>query len=269
MSTYEKVTNMYTSEEKQLYWNIGIGLQAVDHLKPSDYLLEQQKREVTGEITLEEVKTNLHRYYTLRKEEANLAEKEADFSSLRINGYLRESKFRLHPLALKSIHRYIFDGLDGFHAGQYRAYNISKAEPVLPGYSVRYEDYHNIDDYIEYDISKETNISAKRSAFDLNAFMDFITGLWQIHPFGEGNTRTIAVFTIQYLNDLGFQINNEPFEKNARYFRDALVRASYSNMELRISPNYSFLRKFFENVLYNNNHALNSEDLIIEQSAIK
>lgn len=264
MSAYKKITNEYTPEEKQLYWDLSIGLQAVDDLKPSKYLVEQQRKEVVGELTLEDVKNNLTIYYELRKEEADLCEKEADIASVRINEYLREARFRLHPLALKQIHKFIFKGMDAFNAGEYRIYNISKSEPVLLGNSVRYEDYQNIEAYIEYDIEKEQKASAKREIFDLDEFMDFIAGLWQIHPFNEGNTRTIAVFTIQYLNDLGFKINNTPFEKNSRYFRDALVRASYNNMELRVSPSYSYLRRFFENVLYDKDHVLDSEDLIIK-----
>lgn len=265
MSAYQKITSEYTPEEKQLYWNIGTGLQAVDGLRPSDYLMEQRDREIAGEISLEDVKKNLGKYYELRKEESASAEKEADIASVRINEFLRSSKFRLHPLALKQIHKFIFDGLEGFHAGEYRTYNISKKEPVLLGHSVRYEDHQNIAPYIEYDIEKERRALEKRNAVNIDELSDFITGLWQIHPFREGNTRTVAVFAIQYLNSLGFKLNNEPFEKHAAYFRDALVRASYSNMEYRISPEYKYINMFFENVLYGKNHKLESEDLIIAE----
>lgn len=265
MSAYKKITNQYTPEEKQLYWNIGTGLQAVDGLKPSEYLLDQQQKEISGELTLEEVKGNLDRYYALRKEESSLTEKEADIASVRINEYLRESRFRLHPLALKQIHRFIFEGIEGFDAGTYRTYNISKKEPILFGKSVRYEDYQNIEDYLEYDIEKERKVVEKRDSLEIDDLADFIAGLWQIHPFKEGNTRTIAVFTIQYLRALGFDLNNEPFARNAAYFRDALVRASYSNMEYRVSADRSYLNLFFENVLYGKNHDLVSEDLIVAQ----
>lgn len=263
MSAYKKITSEYTPEEKQLYWNIGTGLQAVDGLSPSDYLIEQRDKEIVGEISLEDVKKNLGKYYELRKEEAALSEKEADIASVRINEFLRTSKFRLHPLALKQIHKFIFDGLEDFNAGEYRTYNISKKEPILFGHSVRYEDYQNIEPYIEYDIEKERKASEKRSEVSIDELSDFITGLWQIHPFSEGNTRSIAVFTIQYLSSLGFELNNEPFEKHAAYFRDALVRASYNNMEYRISPDYKYINMFFENVLYGKNHSLDSEDLIV------
>lgn len=265
MSAYKKISNMYTPEEKQLYWNIGNGLQAVDGLKPSEYLIDQQSREIAGEIALSDVKANISKYYELRKEDSLISQKEADIASVRINEYLRESKFRLHPLALKQIHRYIFEGLEGFDAGEYRKYNVTKNEPILFGKSVRYEDWQNIEDYLEYDIEKELKALNKRTDFSLEEFTDFITGIWQIHPFKEGNTRTVAVFTIQYLNYLGFEINNEPFEKNAAYFRDALVRASYNNMEYKLSPDSTYINRFFENVIYGKNHELNSEKLIVTE----
>ena len=264
MSAYKKITKEYTPEEKQLYWNLGNGLQAVDGLKPSKYLIEQQAKEVAGELTLDEVKENLRRYYDLREEVA-AAEEEADNVSIKINEYLRESQFRLHPLALKQIHRYLFEGLDGFDAGEYRKYNVTKHEPILFGKSVRYEDWQNIEAYLEYDIEKELKALNKGTEFDLDRFTDFITGIWQIHPFKEGNTRTVAVFVSQYLNSLGVDINNEPFEKNADYFRDALVRACYNNMEYRVSPEFKYINMFFENVLYDKKHDLNSEDLIIAE----
>jgi len=124
VSIYIKIKNEYTPEEKQLYWNFSNGLQAVDGLKPSAYLLEQQSREIAGEIALNDVKANIHKYYALRKEEADLCEREADIVSVRISEYLREATFRLHPLSLKQIHRFIFTDLDGFDAGEYRAYSV-------------------------------------------------------------------------------------------------------------------------------------------------
>ena len=77
----------------------------------------------------------------------------------------------------------------------------------------------------------------------------FIANIWQIHPFGEGNTRTTAVFTIKYLKSLGFDVNNEPFEKNSWYFRNALVRANYTNMNKGIYMNTEYLERFFRNLL--------------------
>jgi fido (protein-threonine AMPylation protein) len=240
MSAYQKITYAYTPEEKQLYWNIGIGLQAVDSLKPSKYLVEQQEEEMA------------------------LAEKEADFSSLRINEYLRKAEFRLHPLALKQIHGFIFKDIESFDAGEYRTDNISKSEPVLLGASVRYEDYQNIEAFLEYDIEKERKAVEKRTSISIEDLTDFIASLWQIHPFKEGNTRAIAVFTIQYLNALSYQFSNEPFEKHAAYFRDALVRASYNDMTRKISPDHSYFNMFFKNVIQGKQHQLKSEDLVIQ-----
>lgn len=263
MSAYKEIIPEYTPAEKQIYWKIGIGLQAVDGLRPSAYLMELQEKEIAGELSLEELKSNLNRYYELRENINALSEKEADIASTHINEYLRQSRFRLHPLALKQIHKFIFDGLDGFDAGEYRNYNITKQEAILFGESVRYEDFQNIESYLEYDIAKELKKAEGRTKIEIPDLSDFITGLWQIHPFKEGNTRTIAVFTIQYLNSLGVQTDNEPFQKHADYFRDALVRACYNNMERRIVPDCQYINRFFENVICGEKHNLISEELIL------
>lgn len=265
MSAYKRTEYEYTEKEKQIYWNLSNGLQAVDNLKPSEYLLQQQKEEIAGNISIYDVKANVERYHDLRSKELAAETKEADMVSIRISEYLRTFDFRLHPLTLKKIHGFIFEGLDEFNPGCYRDYNFSKEEPILFGKSVRYEDYTNIEDFLEYDIEKEIKAAVTGKGFDLDRFVDFISGIWQIHPFCEGNTRTIAVFSIQYLTSLGFMIHNEPFADNAKYFRDALVRACYNDMENRVSPDTTYILKFFQNVLYNQNHLLDSKNLIVNE----
>lgn len=94
----------------------------------------------------------------------------------------------------------------------------------------------------------------------------FIANIWQIHPFGEGNTRTTAVFTIKYLNSLGFKVNNEPFEKNSWYFRNSLVRANYTNMTKGIYMNTEYLEKFFRNLLLGESNELKNRYVHIRYS---
>jgi hypothetical protein len=91
----------------------------------------------------------------------------------------------------------------------------------------------------------------------------FVSGLWQIHPFREGNTRTTAVFTIQYLRSIGYKVNNDMFADYSWYFRNALVRANYKNPTLDIDYDYSFLEKFFQNLLMGTHHELKNRYLII------
>lgn len=259
MSDYDIVNKKYTKEEKREYWNTAIGLQAVDGLDISDYLDKLKEEEIEGKITIDDVEKNLHTFY--KKDTAFISsnEKEADMVSMRITKYLQEMEFILHPLALKHIHKFLYQDLKEFNPGEYREYNISKKEPILYGSSVKYEDYRNIEEYIDYDINKEI----KKPNITIIGIAEFISGLWKIHPFIEGNTRTIAVFTIKYLNNLGYKIDNTPFKENAEFFRNALVRASYSNMQYHVHPNFEYIVKFFENVLLGKKHLLDSQKLVV------
>ena len=261
MNGYKKIDYKYTPKEKREYWEIGKGLQAVDHLKTSQYLEALARDEIADKISLSEVEDALHEYYRLDKfREGDSI--EADLAAVRITEYLRESEFSLNPLKLKQIHRFLFQDIPGFNAGEYRTFNIQKEEPVLLGLSVKYEDYRDITDLVEYDMRAEAKKQGERIVDDIS---DFITGLWKTHPFAEGNTRTIAVFAIQYLNYLGYKADNTPFAENAKYFRDALVRAAYSDMVNKVYPERIYLNKFFENVIMNETYKLKSEDLVVKK----
>lgn len=262
MVTYTEKKYVYTPEEKSSYWEIGKNLQSVDGLDTSEYLDYLARQEINGELSLEDVQKALAEYYQQRPEDETRT-KEADIVSGRIVEYLRTAEFSLHPLALKQIHRVIFEGFSDYRPGEYRKMNISKSEPVLFGKSVRYEDYRNIEDYLEYDIREEQKRQEKGFATDTESTAEFISGLWQIHPFSEGNTRTVAVFTIQYLKSLGYEINNDPFEKNARYFRDSLVRAVYNDAVNGITPEKKYLVRFLQNVMEGQQHLLSSKNLIV------
>lgn len=87
--------------------------------------------------------------------------------------------------------------------------------------------------------------------------MKFISGIWQIHPFREGNTRTVAVFLIQYLRGLGLDINYQPFQDNSRFLRDALVLDN-ANLSQKDS---SYLTHFFNNLLLGGKFDLTTETM--------
>jgi fido (protein-threonine AMPylation protein) len=266
MSEYKKQIYEYTPEEKQLYWNIGTGLQAVDNLKPSSYLETLIHRNVQGEIDLDAVESALQEYYQTEGEE-KAREKEADIVSARITKYLQESEFTLHPLALKQIHGYLFKGFDEVAPGEYKTANYGKAEAILNGFSVRYEDHKNVATFLEYDIEKEKEKTYQVTSpkETVEGISSFISGIWQIHPFKEGNTRTVAVFAIQYLKSQGFEVGNEPFEKHAKYFRDALVRANFSDLKRNVNRDMEPLNQFLYNVMYHTQYELNRENLIVHE----
>ncbi len=256
---------------KSYLWATAIGLQKVDNLKTSEFLNEVARANIEGEITLDEVKNRVNKYYrsTVNKPEKILTE-EGDKVAANIVGVLSENAFSLTPNEYISIHRKLFNGVLK-RAGQIRDYNITKEEWVLGGETVIYGTASELKATLEYDISKEKNFSYKDLTTEetINHLADFISHLWQIHIFEEGNTRTTSVFLIKYLRTLGYDVSNDIFSQNARYFRNALVRANYSNLNLKINKTTEYLKIFFRNVLMHENNELKSRYLHIDKNFVK
>lgn len=240
-------------KDKAEAWQAAIGLQAVDGLTPSEYLYETAKQHIEGDITIDEVKSQINNYYkskALRTEVERERTEEADKVSARIAELLGEKAFSFTPQELIRIHRHLFTGIYKF-AGLIRDYNITKKEWVLDGESVQYASAYSIMDTLEYDITQERNFSYEGLTTEqsINHICRFIANLWQIHPFGEGNTRTTAVFLMKYLYNFGFKVNNEAFANNSWYFRNALVRANYTNITKGIHSTYEPLERFMRLLL--------------------
>ena len=250
---------------KAAAWQAAIGLQDVDGLKPSAYLVDTAKRHIEGDITIEQVKGLLDTYYKTRQGRLSAEEErteEADKVSARITELLEEDTFSFTPAEYQRIHRKLFDGIFKF-AGQYRSYNISKKEWVLDGSSVLYNPCENLKETLDYDFAEERKFDYTAASTEeaIRHIASFIAGVWQIHPFGEGNTRTTAVFLIKYLRSFGFTINNDLFAAHSWYFRNALVRANYSNRSKGITPNLSFLESFLRNLVLGENNELKNRYL--------
>lgn len=269
-----------SKHENGKLWQTAIGLQQVDGLTPSKYLYETAKRNIDGDITIEEAKKLIDSYYESKigREEINEAEKEADQVSVRIREILAENTFSFTPDLLLSIHKRLFTGV--FYkvkAGSFRDYNISKKEWILDGESVLYANADMIRQTLDYDFAQEKAFDYSTLSTDdkVKHLARFIANIWQIHPFGEGNTRTTAVFAIKYLNSLGFKVNNDSFEKNSWYFRNSLVRANYTNMTKGIYMNTEYLEKFFRNLLLGESNVLKNRYVHIryteeiEKSSVK
>ncbi len=240
-------------------WQTAIGLQAVDGLKPSRYLIETAQEHIEGDITIDEAEKRIEGYYREKdkRTQSELETEEADVVSSRIAKLLSERTFSFSPATWKSIHGQLFKGLIK-KAGAYRDYNISKNEWVLKGDTVRYAAWDAIKETVDYDFSIEKNFSYKGLSMQDVVFhiARFTSGIWQIHPFPEGNTRSTAVFVIKYLNSLGYTVNNQPFAENSWYFRNALVRANYNNLAEGVAADVRFLEAFFGNLLLGENNAL-------------
>lgn len=250
--------------EKGYAWQTAIGLQAVDGLKTSDYLRETARQHIEGDITIEEVKQLVNSYYeskTSRKDVEDRTE-EADKVSARITELLSEQSFTFSPLEYISIHRRLFEGI---YAGKIRDYNITKKEWVLNGETVLYAGADNIRETLDYDFAREKEYDYRHHDIveAVSHIAQFVSDLLQIHPFGEGYTRTTAVFTIKYLSTFGFDISNETFAHYSWYFRNALVRANYNNMPKGIFATTQYLEAFFHNLVLDGKNELRNRDLFV------
>lgn len=252
-----------STREKGKAWAAAIGLQQVDGLVPSAYLYETARRNIEGEITINEANRLIDSYYETRSGFDERTE-EADKVSARIARILSEKSFRFSPSYLTALHKELFDGIYRF-AGVLRDYDITKKEWVLQGQTVLYGAAFELRSALDYDFEQERQFRYQgltpRETVAHIAF--FVSRLWQIHPFAEGNTRTTAVFTVKYLRTLGFAVSDELFENNSRYFRNALVRSNYTDLKKGIRETPLFLEHFFENLLFGACHELKNRYLHI------
>ena len=261
--TYDKIEELKNKEIKKNNWEMAIGLNKVDGLVPSDYLKELVKKSINGEKNYREVEKELHKYYenrNLTKEEINT--KECDIVSTRIAELLEDGSFTFSPIYLKSIHKYLFDGVfEGDiknYAGTFRDYNITKKEDILNGKTVIYGNYKDLMEYLRYDFGEEENIDYTKlsSEGQVKRISKFTSAIWQVHPFVEGNTRTTAVFIEKYLRTKGYEVNNDLFKENSLFFRNALVISNFSDINLGISPDFKYLHSFFSKLLINKTQEL-------------
>ena len=247
-------------------WRVAIGLQAVDGLKTSEYLQETARRNIEGEITIDEARELVKEYYIKKTvhDDDDADKEEADRVSSNISKLLQTDAFTYSVAGFAAIHRAIFEGVFK-HAGRFRDYDISKKEWVLRNDSVLYGRWQDLRMTVEYDLEQERQFDYTALNKDqmIEHLAKFVAGLWQIHPFGEGNTRTTAIFTIKYLRSLGFSVNNDMFEHYSWYFRNALVRANYRNVQKGINAEPIFLVRFFRNLLLGETNELKNRYMLV------
>ena len=267
---YERVAEPH-KRERASAWRTAIGLQDVDGLKVSDYLKETAVRHIEGDITIDDVREQLKSYYVNKTthDEDDAEKEEADRVAANIAKLLSEKSFSFTALEFLNIHRHLFEGVFK-HAGEVRPYDISKKEWILQGDTVVYGRAADIMMALRYDIQQEKGFSYKGLSTDeiMSHIVDFVTLLWQNHPFREGNTRTTAVFVIKYLRSIGFKVDNDLFADNSWYFRNALVRANYRNPSKGIEPDKTFLVKFFRNLMLGEQNVLKNRYMLIGYSDI-
>lgn len=262
--TYDKIEELKNKELKKNNWEIAIGLNKVDGLNPSPYLKQLMNESINGESSYREIESKLSKYYENR-DLSDIEERktrECDIVSTRIAELLEDGSFTFSPIYLKTIHRYLFDGVfEGEikdYAGTFRDYNISKKEDILSGRTVIYGNYKDLLEYLRYDFGEEENIDYTKLSPEgqVKRISKFTSAIWQVHPFAEGNTRTTAVFIEKYLRTKGYKVNNDLFKENSLFFRNALVVSNFSDITLKISPDFKYLHSFFTKLLINPNENL-------------
>ena len=262
---YIKASEPHKRERAEA-WRVAIGLQAVDGLQVSEYLKQTARQHIEGEITIDEAREQIKQYYISKTQhDADDDEKsEADRVSGNIAKLIGSPSFTFSGAGVMSIHHAIFEGVFK-HAGQLRTYDITKKEWVLRGDTVMYGRWQDLRMALDYDIDQEKQFDYRGLSMSevVEHIAKFISGIWQSHPFREGNTRTTALFAIKYLKSIGFECNNDMFEQHSWYFRNALVRANYKNVAKGINQDYSFLNNFFRNLLMGENHELKNRYMLV------
>ncbi len=257
-------------KEKASIWRTAIGLQAVDGLKTSDYLKDTARKHIEGEIDIEEARELIKTYYQskTKREPDDDDKQEADKVSANITKILSSETLDFSTKGYIALHRRIFEGVFK-HAGQVRDYDITKKEWVLNYDTVHYLNWEDLRRALDYDIEQERSFSYKSISSDelIAHITRFVSGIWQIHAFGEGNTRTTAVFTILYLRDIGFKVENDMFADHSWYFRNALVRANYRSAVEGIDYSPQYLERFFRNLLLGEQWDLRNRYLHIHPTA--
>lgn len=254
---------------KSYAWKTAIGLQQVDGLEPSEYLIKTAEQNINGDISFDDAHALISSYYKTSKTKADRTE-EADKVSVRIAQIISENSFVFSPVELMTIHKRLFEGIYS-HAGRIRDYNITKDEWVLDGDTVTYGNAFNLRETLEYDFGVEKNFNYNGLSTEqiISHIARFISNLWQIHIFGEGNTRTTAVFLIKYLGKLGFNVTNDIFSENSWYFRNALVRANYNNRAKGVFETTKYLELFLRNLLLGEDNVLSNREMHVNYKEVK
>ena len=255
--------------KRKEYWKLAKGLQQTDGLDTSEYLETVISATLSGEYGIQDAKKALDKHYSGVMYGCVGADvMEADIVSARIVELLEMDDFKFSPIMLRSIHERLFHDVLPFKwVGQWRKENISKEQDILNGRTVQYADYREIANFLSYDFDQEKGSKYTLSFDDdqVKTLTEFISAIWQTHPFREGNTRTISTFLIKYLRKMGVEINIDPFIEHSKWFRDALVRHNYSSLKEGVYPEPKYLTKFFENILLGARHDLASLDLRCEE----
>lgn len=258
-----------TERDYSLLWLTSFGIQSVVNLKPSDNLFPIIKRHIEGTVDIHRTRTELREFYHEQHRQSGNShihrEEEADKVAVRIMEVLLDEDFDLTFEYFSKVHNHMFHGIY-HHSGELRDKPLSKKEWVLGNTTILYPSTDHLRERIDYLFAKErcTDYKALSNRHKIRHFSEFISRLFIANPFQFANSRAVFVFAVKYLMAMGFQMQNDTFFREAWYFRNAIIRASYTNMHQGIYPTTEYMEMFLNNLLHNDTNELKNHRMVIK-----
>ncbi len=271
MSTIEKYLKSSNSQEREYcyFWLTSFGIQSVVSLKPSEHLFPIISRHIEGEIDLPRTHQEVHDFYHLLHKESGSHqihhEEETDKVAVRIVEILMSDDFDLSPEGFANVHRHMFHGI--YHnSGKFREHTASKKEWVLANSTVIYPPSDQIEAQLDYlfSVERNTNYDALSESHRLQNYSNFIARLFMVNAFQYANSRTTFVYALKYLLSRGYRLRNDTFYREAWYFRNAIVRACYTNMHQGVYPTTQYLVMFLRNLLFDEDNELKNHRMMVK-----
>ena len=211
----------------------------------------------TGSNGVLKNKLNIYDYDELNKAEADIGFlKLIDIDSVLINEDGSINKF--DEELLKKIHKHIFEDIFEW-AGEYRTVPIVKEEVVLPGYSIPYCEYKDISKELNKKLNELNSISWQN--LDIHTismkFSRELALIWKIHPFRDGNTRTMLSFAFLYAKEHNFPFDMKIFTDglSRKYTSDGKIicnirdKFALACLDEKDYPEVEHLARVFENAI--------------------
>lgn len=255
------------TKKRAYIWAAAIGLQATDGLRTTDKMRNTARRHIENQISLDEARQDIWRHY-----EDNPAttpeqtkEQEADKTAFNIARILFSGQaVDFSTDGYLNLHRQVFDGVYD-HAGQLRTCDLVKKEWVLEKNTVIYLHWEEIRIALDsnFDFKENINYQHRKGRELVDWISQFTAAVWHIHPFNEGNTRTTAVMAILIARSLGHDLHTDVFAEHSWYYRNAMVRANYMDLDRNVHIHPEFLIRFYSNWLLGEQWDLRNRYLIL------
>ena len=271
METIKKYLTSRNKQEREacLLWLTAFGIQSVVDLKPSADLLRIIINHIEGKYDIERTRSEVRAFYHEQHKQSHGGGhhhrfEEADKVAVRIVDYFERGEFELTPESFSFAHRSMFHNL--YHnSGQLREAAASKKEWVLGNTAVLYPKHEEIKPYLNYLFSNERSIDLSKLTpqHRLRHLCEFIAKLFMINAFQYANSRATFVYSMKYFLSLGYHFQNDTFFREAWFFRNAIIRACYTNMHQGVYPTTMHMEMFLGNLFLNEENELRNHRMVI------